>query len=316
MELKFLTFSLLLVTLYSFSCSQRTDIRYDDKRQNTSSEESRKVKSPLEDIEEVFDNMNYESVISRYSPAVGAGFSITKFQYFVVFSNLDEDLTYRLIDNDVCHASLAMTNHFVANLPDSVTPIFLFGDFDSYRNFSISNFKIDEDDLSPFGFYKISKNAIVIRYVSWKGSIAHEITHVFIQHDFPGIPSWFNEGLASLHEKSTYKNGELVGDFSWRILSLRRAFRESSYTGLKTLMQTNDKELYGKKSPFYYAQARFLFMYLQEKGLLYEYYLSFRDSFERDETGIKQLENVSGKKLSELDEELKEYIQSFKQEWR
>jgi len=260
--------------------------------------------------------MNYEQVINRYAKNLNAGFSITKFRYFVIFSDLGEDLTYRLIDNDVRHVSLAVTNHFVKNLPDSVTPIFLFNDFDTYKNFSITNFKIDEDDLSPYGFYKISKNVIVIRYVSWKGSIVHEITHAFLHHDFPEIPSWFNEGIAALHEKSTHKNGELVGDFSWRILSLRRAFRENSYTGLKTLMKTNDEALYGKRSPFYYAQARFLFMYLQEKGLLYEYYSNFRDDFEKDENGITQLENVSGKKISDLNDELKSYIQSFKQEWR
>jgi hypothetical protein len=141
--------------------------------------------------------------------------------------------------------------------------------------------------------------------------VSHEITHSLIQHDFPDIPSWFNEGLAALHEKYIYKDGSMIGDFSWRIIALRRAFKENTYTGLKTLMETNDDELYGKRTSFYYAQSRYLLMFLQQKGLLRKYYKTFRETYSKDKTGISQLENISGESLAKINKEFVDYIKSF-----
>jgi hypothetical protein len=76
-------------------------------------------------------------------------------------------------------------------------------------------------------------------------------------------------------------------------------------------METDDDELYGKRSAFYYAQARYLLMYLQEKGLLSDYYLSFRSTCHKDETGITQLEKILNKPLVKIDDDLLEYLKSF-----
>jgi len=204
-----------------------------------------------------------------------------------------------------------MKNNYSQTLPGEVTSIIIFNDFDKYKKFVLANYDIPEHDISPYGFYKISKNVIVIRYVSWKGSLMHELTHRFLRSDFPDIPSWFDEGFAALHEKSSFKNGVLKGEFSWRIISIRRAFDENKYTGLKTLMETNDDELYGKRSTFYYAQARYLLMYLQEKDLLKDYYNLFKSTYHKDETGITQLEKILKKPIDEIDEDLEAYLKSF-----
>jgi len=271
------------------------------------------IKNSLPEIAEEFPGFDYTSVINEHSPQIPEGMSITKFRQFVIFSDMNDDLTYKLIDNDVRFTIEAMSKNYVNTLPDVVTPIYLFEQYDNYKKFVMDNYDIDEDDISPYGFYKISKNVIVIRYVTWKGSILHEITHRFIRSDFPGAPSWFDEGFASLNEKATFKNGNLIGEFSYRIIPLRRAINENTYTGLKHLMETNDEVLYGKRTSYYYAQSRYLLMYLQEKGLLEKYYKTFRDSYNEDNTGISQLEDVTGKSLKTLDSELLDYINSFKQ---
>jgi len=307
---KILIITIFIILSILLGCGAKSDYRY-QKEDTLQQKSNTGIKKDLSEIEEVYDNFDYSSAINRYKSSMPQNVSITKFRYFAVISNLPPGLTYMLVDNDIRFTIDAMLNTYINVKPDKVTPIFLFEDYDSYKNFSINTFNMDEKDLSPYGFYKISKNVIVIRYVSWKGSLSHEITHALIQNDFPDIPSWFNEGLAALHEKSTYKNGTLVGDFSWRILSIRRAFNENTYTGLEELMTTNDDELYGKKTSFYYAQSRYLLMMLQQKGLLKDYYIYFRDNFETDKTGIKQLEKITGKKLPETDKELVDYLNSF-----
>ncbi len=271
------------------------------------------VKNNLAEIEEIYPELDYNTVIKEQSPIIEDGMSVTKFRQFVIFSDMKDDLTYTLINNDIRNTIDAMSNNYVDKLPDRVTPLYLFTEYSDYKAFVLKNYDIPESDISPYGFFKISKNVIVIRYVSWKGSILHEVTHRFIKSDFPDAPSWFDEGFASLNEKSTFRDGNLIGEFSFRIIPLRRAIADDNYTGLQKLMESNDEELYGKRSSYYYAQSRYLLMYLQEKGLLKKYYTLFRDSYGKDETGISQLKEITGKSLDTMDEELLAYIKSFKQ---
>ncbi|HMQ78984.1 MAG TPA: hypothetical protein PKE39_06725 [Ignavibacteria bacterium] len=310
MAKSFVIIIFIILSILLGCSSRKSDIKPDV---SDSTESRIDVKENLPELEETFAHFDYNTVIKAKSRIIPDGMSITKFKYFVVFSDMNDELTFKLIDNDMRNTIDAMSNNYVNKLPDAVTPIFLFEKYENYKEFVMDNYDIPEDDISPYGFYKISKNVIVIRYVTWKGSILHEITHKFIRSDFPDAPSWFDEGFASLNEKSVFKDGNLTGEFSLRILPLRRAIKENTYTGLKHLMQTDDDELYGKRTSYYYAQSRYLLMYLQEKGLLQKYYKTFRDSYKKDKTGITQLEEITGKSLKTLDEELLDYIKSFKQ---
>ncbi len=305
---------LVLLALILSGCSVKNDLKQDADGYNYSENQKKTVHPKLDLIEEIYDNMVYDRVINKYADKVPPGMSVSRFKYYVIFSELDENTTYNLIDKDIRHTVDAMSSNYASELPDSVTPVFLFKEYDSYKNFSVQTFGLDEKDLSPFGFYKISKNIIVIRYVSWKGSTAHEITHSLIQYDFPDIPSWFNEGLAALHEKYIYENEQMKGDFNWRIIALRRAFKENNYTFLKELMQTNDNKFYSTRTSFYYAQARYLLMYIQSKSLLDDYYKLFRSTYDEDESGITQLEKILNKPLADIDKDFVEYVNSFTQE--
>ncbi len=310
--LKYIFILSITVILFGFSCSSREDIKYDDKSDIAVFHNPQSDKTSLEDIEEIIDGLNYEAVINKYKSKIEKPI-IIRFQYFVIFSSLEPALTYKLVDNDLRNTITTMQKHYTEKYPDSLTALFLFEDYNSYKEFSINTFDMDPEDLSPYGFYKISRNAITIRYVSWKGSIAHEVTHAMIQADFPQVPSWFNEGMAALHENAKFNNDKLETSFSWRILSLRRSFRENTYTPLKFLMVTNDEELYSGRASFYYAQSCYLLMYLMDKGLITDYYKLFRKSYEEDPTGISQLETVLNMPLEKFEPEYTAYVQSFQQ---
>jgi hypothetical protein len=305
-----------LVLFLFFGCSLKNDTRKDSYSYQSDKAAKYTVPHNLNDLEEVYDNMDYKKVIDKYSHYIPSSATVTRFRYYVIFSMLDENTTYELIDKNIRQTIDAMTDNYLSDFPDSVIPVFLFSDFDEYKEFSTSTFGIEEDDLSPFGFYKITKNAIVIKFYKWKGSVSHEITHSLIQFDFPDMPSWFNEGLASLHEKYIYKDGQMLGDFSWRIIALRHSLEHNTYTGLRKLMETDDEELYDSgRTSYYYAQARYLLMMLQQQGLLKKYYKLFKDTYDEDNTGISQLEKVTGKPLNKIDKELVEYVNGFDMEW-
>jgi len=58
---------------------------------------------------------------------------------------------------------------------------------------------------------------------------------------------------------------------------------------LKTMMSTNRQQFLGPNREVYYAQARYLMLYLQSRGLLESYYRQFTKNIASDPTGIATL---------------------------
>jgi hypothetical protein len=146
------------------------------------------------------------------------------------------------------------------------------------------------------------------------GTLVHELTHALVRYDFPDIPAWFNEGLGSLYERCSLNNGIILGYVNWRLPALQDAISDNSYTNLNTLINTTEDEFYGSKSGFYYAQARYLCLYLQEKGLLRKFYKLFRDSYSEDNTGKIFLEQATGYSLTVLDSDFTKWAMTLRYE--
>jgi len=126
-----------------------------------------------------------------------------------------------------------------------------------------------------------------------------------IAPDFPGVPDWFNEGLASLYEQSTLGVNTIAGHENWRLPALQTAIKSNRLRPLKELIEDPNyyrKDLVGLN----YAQARYLMFYLQERGLLVRYYKSFRDSTTEDKTGLKSLERLI----------VPQSLEAFEKDWR
>ncbi|HRE41300.1 MAG TPA: hypothetical protein PLG90_08185 [Ignavibacteria bacterium] len=268
----------------------------------------------LNEIEESESGYDYETVIKNYAGNLTNDFIYVKFRNFVVFSNLGEELTYKLIDNDIRNVYDAMYKNYLTVKPQKVTGVFLFKNFTEYMNFSTEYIDIPEDDLSPFGYYKISKNVVVVRYIDWKGSLPHEITHALIQIDFPNISSWFDEGIGTLHERASIVDGKLIGKHNERLRALKRAINDGRFTGIEEMMRTSDENFYGKNSPLYYAIARYVTGYLQHLGLLEKFYKTYKSTVFNDRSGVSQLEKLLGKNISEISDDITEYVLSINTE--
>jgi hypothetical protein len=75
------------------------------------------VKRNLSDIEETFTSFDYDKVIKDYSDIIPENSTITKFRYFVVFSDMNDSTTFRLIDNDIRNTIDAMEKTYVSKKP-------------------------------------------------------------------------------------------------------------------------------------------------------------------------------------------------------
>lgn len=177
--------------------------------------------------------------------------------------------------------------------PEEIIEIYLLRDAGSYHRHARELF--DERPDSPYGYYSPSHRALIMNISTGGGTLVHEIVHPFIRANFPGCPSWFNEGLASLYEQCDDRDGQIVGLTNWRLPGLQEAIRARTLRPLSDLCATSSDEFYDKASSgTNYAQARYVCHYLQEHGLLREFYRQFVATAAVEPTGRTLLAQMVG----------------------
>ena len=150
---------------------------------------------------------------------------------------------------------------------------------------------------------------MVMNVATGLGTLVHEETHALIAPDFPTVPSWFNEGLASLYEQSSMGDKTIKGYENWRLPALQAAIKADKLRSFKEL--ADDPKFYDPEHVgLNYAQARYLMFYLQQKELLVRYYKTFRDGVADDPTGMKSLEKVMKRRQQDgrLEKEWRAYV--------
>lgn len=263
----------------------------------------------------ILDTLNYQhqfdSLESSYKNVLTNDFVFKKAKCFLIVSNLSLNETISLSKNSVERAYKCFYNNYFETEPTDVITVFLFKDDITYKIWADKLFG-DNDDLSPYGYYKPSKKVMLMNIATGSGTLIHEMTHSLVRYDFPDIPSWFNEGLGSLYERCSLDNDQILGYVNWRLPTLINSIKNKSYVSLKTLMSTDDETFYGEESGLNYSQARYFCMYLQEKGVLKKYYKNFRDQFSNGENGISLAEEILNKSINEIDEDFKLWVLTLK----
>lgn len=193
---------------------------------------------------------------------------------------------------------------------DRTITVYLFRDKDSYQHNARALFGETPD--TPFGYYSARFNALVMNISTGGGTLVHEMVHPLLATDFPGVPAWFNEGLASLFEQCGESQDRIVGFLNWRLPGLQRAIANGTLGSLSKLMSTTSGQFYGPDAGANYAQARYLLYWLQEQGLLHEYYRRFRANHAKDPTGIQTLRTVlGGRSIEEIDRAFTEFARGL-----
>ena len=178
---------------------------------------------------------------------------------------------------------------FFSKDPEFILDVWLFKDPTSYQKHNLELF--GDAPTTPYGFYSPSHRALVMDISTGGGTLVHEIVHPFMGTNFGRCPSWFNEGLASLYEQSSSRNGHIVGLTNWRLRGLQGTISADRLPSFETLCNTTTREFYNDAGTNY-AQARYLCYYLQERGLLIDYYHAFRKNSLTDPGGYETLKQI------------------------
>jgi hypothetical protein len=181
---------------------------------------------------------------------------------------------------------------FFERRPTQILDVYLFATEASYERGVRA--LTGEAPSTPYGFYSRSDGGLFMNIATGGGTLVHEIVHPYVEADFPDAPAWLNEGLGSLFEQSGERDGRIVGFTNWRLAGLQQAIARASVPSIRALTALDDAAFYGRDSGTHYAQARYLLYYLQERGLLRDFYQAFRAARTKDPTGYQTLVKTLG----------------------
>lgn len=171
------------------------------------------------------------------------------------------------------------------------------------------------------GVYVHAHKTLYVNSQSGIGTVTHEFTHALQWADALARkqdmqPQWIIEGFGTLYESPTFtKGGELKSHLSWthhwRLPGLKTSIQNGTYAGWKNLFY-NWATIPAAHA---YQITKYIFLYLQEQGLLYRFYEEYvacyparQTARSTTEAGIKAFEKVCGKKIAELEPEWKEWV--------
>ena len=248
----------------------------------------------------------------RLKSRLGGACSVIERPPFVLGGNLSIKQLGEWHAQTVEPAAKAMANCYFKTPPREPITVLLFPDQASYADYAERLFK--DRDVSIYGYYKPAERTLVMNIGTGGGTLVHELTHALIAWDFPAVPDWFNEGLASLHEQCRFRDGEneaeersesgpwIEGLENWRLPGLQSAIRAGKLKSLEALV--NDQKFRGAHEGTNYAQARYFCLYMQRQGVLRDFYRRFRDARRDDPRGAKTVLAVfPDRTWAELDEE-------------
>lgn len=257
------------------------------------------------------DANRYEAHIEKLRKRLPTGFTILVEDPFVVIGDDSEENVRRVAARTVRWSVDHLKRAYFAKNPAVIIDVWLFKDDESYRR----NTRAICGDTpgTPYGYYSPKHRALIMNIGTGGGTLVHEIVHPFMEANFPECPAWFNEGLGSLYEQCDERNGRIWGLTNWRLAGLQRAIRSGKLPSMRGLLELSDAEFYREDLGTNYAQARYLCLYLQEKGLLDRFYRQFVAGRNKDPTGFDTLRSVLGKPdMARFQKEWERFVMGLK----
>jgi len=244
---------------------------------------------------------------------LGEGCQVIERPPFVIGGNLPAEELAKWHTQTIAPAARAMASSYFTVAPDKPITVLLFPDEKSYDHYAKTLF--GDQGVSVYGYYKPSQRTLVMNIGTGGGTLVHELTHALADFDYPDIPDWFNEGLASLHEQCRFREEKdefwIEGLENWRLPILQEAIRDKELRSLKSLIA--DDDFRSTRVGANYAQARYFCLYLQRKGLLKEFYRQMRLQPKQDRLGIKAVEKIApAKSWAALDADFQAWVLELK----
>lgn len=246
---------------------------------------------------------------------LGDGCHVLARSPFVIAGDLDEAALKQWYEGTIAPAAAAMQAQYFKTAPYEPVTVLLFRDETSYNHYAKELF--GDEGISIYGYFKPLQRTLVMNIATGGGTLVHELTHALASFDFPAIPTWLNEGIASLHEQCRFRDGDqgpwIEGLPNWRLPKLAEAIQQGRLRSLESLIGGNDFR--GDQQTINYAQARYFCLYLQRKGKLTELYRVMRENQKVDRFGVAAVQSLFPKQSwAEIDAALAAFVKELSEE--
>lgn len=225
---------------------------------------------------------------------------------FVLGSDLETAQLEQIYRQTLAPTARALTIGYFDHAPTEPIIVLICSSAEVYRQ--CIRLLGDGERAEYAGIYVRQARRLVLNLSTGEGTLAHELTHALAHVDFPHMPEWFDEGLASLHEESQFSDDglRLLGAPNWRGELLKQALASRQLPSLAVLLT----QAFGRQTPALdYAQARYLCLFLQEKHLLGAYYRKCRANISIDPTGGWSLLQILGyERIEDIDAEYQNWL--------
>lgn len=226
---------------------------------------------------------------------------------FVLTGDLSREGLEALYEETIAPTALALEVDYFDQGPRAPIALIVLSSDEKYRAAMKRFGHARREEYS--GLYAREERTVILNLSTGAGTVAHELTHALAHADFPNMPEWFDEGLASLHEESEFSEDgrHLFGRDNWRVRFLHEAEQRGCWKPFERLLTNPFAE--PDRAALDYALARYLCLYLQEHGVLSAYYRKCRGQIAHDATGREALLRIfPGQTLAEIDADFRAWL--------
>ncbi|WP_298864861.1 hypothetical protein [uncultured Gimesia sp.] len=230
---------------------------------------------------------------------------------YILMGDYETETLEALHQKTILPIQHALSISYFDTQPDQPITIITLSNRERYQRVA---YELDQRKTgSYYGYFQSDEMRIVLNLATGSGTLGHELTHALAQIDFPEMPEWFDEGLASLHEQCEFseEGDQLLGTSNWRAQLLLTALDRELLPELNSLVQQT--RISKKQEALTYAYARYFCLYLQQKKLLSPFYRKLRTNQKSDQTGVRTLQQLLNvDHLSEVDADFQKWLSEFR----
>lgn len=251
---------------------------------------------------------------------MGRDYTYVEKDELLVVSDLDMKTLHPLVSLDFLVYINVLKRDFFdkriavsAKKPQVLLTVFLFKNRESYvqglRKIGISVAAEDETNQSALrnGYYYGGggRNYIVINYrddyEAGLASYAHEVTHALIRKEFPKVPEWLNEGLATMIGRSRVVNSQLQPAKRSGLDRTKSALDKDELHSLPELFSLTGAEFSAKRNNLRHYDASEQFCrFLHSRNQLRRLYHGLRDDSGKRETNEEIMRRITGLDVGNL----------------
>lgn len=164
------------------------------------------------------------------------------------------------------------------------------------------------------GIYDFDRRLLVSQELG--ASLRHEFLHVLHHRRMNRLGQshawWVQEGLGSLVEDLAATGEGPEAGFapapSWRTNIAKRLGARAALTPWKDLFAMSQERFVGARPIANYSQARAIFLFLSDRGLLRDWMRAYEETFSEDPTGLLAFERCAGKPAKETEREFRAWL--------